>query len=461
MEDPLAARFVESVSYDRRIYREDIQGSLAHAKMLKEVGLINAKDLKQIQQGLTAIREEIDQQQDSWPGWRVDLEDVHMCIEAALIEKTGDAGRKLHTGRSRNDQVVLDLTLWSLKTAESFVEQIESLCDDFAALAKLDGQVVMPSYTHLQRAQPIVAGGELVAWIAAFDRSAKRIEALFSLHRQSPLGSGAIAGSSLPLDRHWVAQELGLGKASFSSIDSTANRDIVVDFLYALSMVAMNLSRWAEQWVLYASTEFSFIQLDDRYTTGSSMMPQKRNPDMLELIRGRTGGVYGRLIAMLTTLKGLPIAYNRDLQEDKRLLFDACDCVADCLNMAKRIVSTTRFKPQAIAQGLERGFLDATSLAEYLVGHGVPFRTSHQMVGQLVRQCEQKNLTSLAKLTLEDFQAVCQSSGFPASTCQPDIYQWLTVPQVAKRYQTFGNAGEKGYQEALSQWQAGRRKLSS
>lgn len=452
VEDPLAARFVESLSYDRRLYVHDITGSIAHATMLKDAGLISAKELKAIIAGLEEIEKEIERDGDSWEGWKIELEDVHMCIEAALVAKIGDPGRKLHTGRSRNDQVALDLKLWSVDAAIQTVDRLEALCDAFADLASREGDIPMPSYTHLQRAQPIALGGELMAWLASFDRCASRIKLLHLLNDESPLGGGAIAGSSLPLNRPHSADLLGFGGIAMSSIDATASRDVAVDFLYSLSMIAMNLSRWAEQWIIYASTEFSFITIDGKYTTGSSMMPQKRNPDMLELIRGRTGGVYGQLFGLLTILKGLPIGYNRDLQEDKRLLFDAYDRVIDSLEMAQRIVATASFRPEKIAQGLEHGFLDATSLAEYFVTRGVPFRTSHQIVGGLVRLCEQKGFHCLSQLPLEDFVAACKEAGAGARACDRDVYDWLGADKVVQRYQSLGNAGISGYRTLLSQW---------
>lgn len=459
--DPLAARFVESISYDRRLYTHDISGSIAHAQMLKDAGLINQSELKKIEQGLSAIEKEIDTQGDAWSGWSIELEDVHMCIEAALINKIGDPGRKLHTGRSRNDQVALDLKLWSVDAAIKVIGRLDALCDAFAALAKVDGDIVMPSYTHLQRAQPIAVGGELMAWLAAFERTGNRIKLLHLLNDECPLGGGAIAGSSLPLNRPHTADTLGFGGIALSSIDATASRDVAVDFVYSLSMAAMNLSRWAEQWIIYASTEFSFIKLDGKYTTGSSMMPQKRNPDMLELIRGRTGGVYGQLVALLTLLKGLPIGYNRDLQEDKRLLFDAYDRVMDSLEMAERIVSTTRFREESIAKSLQYGFLDATSLAEYFVTRGVPFRTSHQIVGGLVKRCEDQNLYSLEQLPLADFKAACRDANTKASACDEDVFDWLGAHKVVQRYQSLGNAGASGYRTLLAQWTMRNEPLAS
>ncbi len=445
--DPLAARFVSSLDYDRRLYKHDIQGSLAHARMLRDVGLITAEDLAAIERGLGSIESEIDEHGDDWSGWRVELEDVHMCIEAALIEKAGDAGRKLHTGRSRNDQVALDLRLWMLGVLPELTGRFEALQRAMVALAERDGRFVMPSYTHLQRAQPICVGGELMAWLEAFEAARLRAERLTSFWSRSPLGSGAVAGSSLPLDRDAAAAALGLDGLAANSIDATASRDAAADFVYALAMTAMTLSRWAEQWITYASTEFSFITLDDAYTTGSSMMPQKQNPDMLELIRGKCGGVYGSLVALLTTLKGLPIGYNRDLQEDKRHVFYAYDSVCDCLDMAAKIAGATRFNEDKIKATLDRGYLDATSLAEYLVTRGVPFRTSHQIVGRLVQLCEQRGLGELRKLALDDLRAQSDRIG-------DDVYDWLGAENVVKRYQTTGNAGLSGFEQQLGAWKA-------
>jgi argininosuccinate lyase len=310
----------------------------------------------------------------------------------------------------------------------------------------------------LQRAQPIVVGGELMAWATALGRACSRYAKLWEMLEESPLGSGAIAGSSLPLDREATADELHLYGVAPNAIDATATRDHACDFIYSLSMLAMTLSRWAEQWIIYASTEFGFITLDSRYTTGSSMMPQKRNPDMLELIRGRCGGVYGNLLALLTILKGLPIGYNRDLQEDKRHVFAAYDCVKDSLEMAARIVASTRFNEEKIKAGLDRGFLDATSLAEYLVTKGVPFRTAHQIVGALVRTCEERGLYKLGQLSADDFNAACARAGVKGKPCGPDVFEWLGPENVVKRYRTYGNAGLSGFEEQLREWKKRLRK---
>jgi argininosuccinate lyase len=449
----LAARFVESLSYDTRLYKHDITGSIAHARMLRHVGLIADDDLAAIEQGLHEIEAEIDEQAERWGGWQVELEDVHMCIEAALIEKIGDPGRKLHTGRSRNDQIALDLRLWMQDALDRLGEHFRELQAAIVELAGREGERAMPSYTHLQRAQPIVVGAELLGWADALETARRRCVSLTGLWRQSPLGSGAIAGSSLPLDRGHVAGALlsDGGAITTNSIESTASRDPAIDFVYALSMAAMWLSRWAEQWIIYMSAEFGFLTIGEAFTTGSSMMPQKRNPDMLELIRGRCGNVYGHLMALLTMCKGLTVGYNRDLQEDKRHVFAAYDTVCDCLDMAARIVRSAQFNERRIGDGLDRGFLDATSLAEYLVTKGVPFRSAHQVVGEAVRHCEATDRYKLEQLTVDELNETAARHGY-AATVGTDVHDWLGSANVVGRYQTRGNAGLSGFQQQLAAW---------
>ena len=365
--------------------------------MLAKVGLITDDDRAAIERGLKEIEAEIDETGPNWPGFDKQYEDIHMCVEKALIDKIGEPGRKLHTGRSRNDQVALDLTLWVADAKKKIIdEQLANLDRAWCELAQRAADIVMPSYTHLQRAQPISAAAEIDAWASAFNFCHTRfIDS--SWHSDSnPLGSGAIAGSSLPLDRFYTSELLrsedrqptGFRYSDDNSIYSTANRDVAIDFVFGLTMVAQWLSRWAEQWIIYSTAEFGFIKTADRYTTGSSMMPQKRNPDMLELIRGRCGNVYGNLVALLTICKGLPIGYNRDLQEDKRHVFAAYDTVSSCLTMAAAIVNSTEFVKGRCEAACEGGFMDATSLAEYLVVKGIPFRTAHHVVGTLVSHCE-------------------------------------------------------------------------
>ncbi len=451
--DPLAARFVESLSYDTRLYKHDIAGSIAHARMLQHVGLITEDDLAAIEKGLGEIEEEIEAAGvTGWGGWKIELEDVHMCIEAALIEKIGEPGKKLHTGRSRNDQVATDLAMWCKEAAGEMLLSATTLADTFSELANRQGRLVMPSYTHLQRAQPIVLGGELQAWADAFTGCFARCGVLMDLHGRCPLGSGAIAGSSLALDRHKSADDLQLFSGpSNNAIEATASRDVAIDFVYALSMTAMWLSRWAEQWIIYMTSEFGFLSIGDAYTTGSSMMPQKRNPDMLELIRGRCGTVYGHLVSLLTICKGLTVGYNRDLQEDKRHVFSAYDTVKDCLEMATQIVRSARFNEDRIKASLDTGFLDATSLAEYLVTKGVPFRTAHQIVGALVWHCIDNNMTKLSDLSVEQMRQGAADLA-PRDAIAEDVYDWLGAENVVKRYQTHGNAGLSGFKQQLAQW---------
>ncbi|MGD2086576.1 MAG: argininosuccinate lyase [Candidatus Aminicenantes bacterium] len=454
LNDPLTLRFVSSLSYDQRIYKQDIRGSLAHARMLSRVGLITPEDLNLIERGLRAIEKEIDQEGTHWPGWKIELEDVHMCIETALIERVGDAGRKLHTGRSRNDQVALDLLLWIEDAGAELKECLGKLFKAFIHLAEREGETLIPAYTHWQRAQPIVVGSELLAWVEAFERCRLRCQTLMAVNRKNPLGAGAIAGSSLPIDPGMTAEILSIGPPVTNSIDATSSRDAVLDFLYALSMIALTLSRWAEQWIVYCSTEFGFLKLDERYTTGSSMMPQKQNPDVLELIRGRCGNVFGNLVAMFTNLKGLSLGYNRDIQEDKRHLFSAFDFVSDCLHIAPAVVETAHFDAERIESTLDRGFLDATGLAEYLVLKGLPFRKAHQAVGMIVRYCRQKELTSLSQLTVTTFNQCCRAAGVKGNPCEEDVFQYLGAKNLVEHYQSPGNAGLKGFREQLKKWQS-------
>jgi argininosuccinate lyase len=466
--DPLAARFVESLSYDTRLYDADIRGSLAHARMLAHVGLISATDLAAIERGLAEVRSEIESAPagptavgvpGAWPGWKIELEDVHMCVEAALTAKVGDPGRRLHTGRSRNDQVALDLRLWLREACGKAAAALDTLGAAFAGLASRQGDVPLPTYTHLQRAQPACVGAECMAWHAMFARDASLMRAMVGWEdglNASPLGSGAVAGSTLGLDRAMTAEALGFAAPSLSSIDATASRDEALDFVYALTRTAIHLSRLAEQWIIYCTTEFGFVTLGEAYTTGSSMMPQKRNPDMLELIRGRSGVVIGHLTALAGVLKGLPLAYNRDLQEDKRVVFAAYDTVMDCVDMAARIVATVRFNTDRIGGSLDRGHLDATVLAEYFVSRGVPFRTAHQIVGALVRLCDQRGVASLSGLELADFRGAVDASGCGQAGVDADVFDHLGAATLLGRYRSLGHAGTGpgGYRDWLASMNA-------
>ena len=440
-QDELAVNFVESISLDQRLYKYDIVGSIAHAQMLSEQGLIAREEFRQIKQGLTEIAEQIEAGKFKFDK---QYEDIHMVLEAALIKKIGDPGRKLHTGRSRNDQVALDMRLWMRDCIATLIERIMVLQQALVKQAEKQGKIVMPGYTHLQRAQPILTGHYLLAFTEMLQRDRLRFNDALQRINVCPLGSGALAGSSLPLNRAKVAELLGFSALTRNSIDAVSDRDFCAEFLFCSALTAMHLSRLAEDWIIFASREFSFIAIDDAYCTGSSMMPQKRNPDMLELIRGKTGQLYGNLIALLTMLKGQPLAYNRDMQEDKKQIFDAADTIEACLDMTAAIVKNTTFKKDTIESSLDAGFLDATALAEYLVRKGLPFRQAHQIVGQIVKDAEdsQKNL---AELLLEEFQKTCPQ-------IEPDVYETLTAKNVTKGYTTPAAAGEKQLDEQLDFW---------
>ncbi len=454
--DAIAQEFVESISYDWRLYKHDIAGSIAHATMLAKVGLITDSDRDAIVNGLKAIEKEIDKDGPKWEGFKPELEDIHMCVESYLTEKIGEPARRLHTGRSRNDQVALDLMLWIQESSFAIGYQLIDFEKAFVSLAERSASVVMPSYTHLQRAQPINAGAESLAWLMMFHRDYNRLPAGY--FKNSPLGSGAIAGTSLPLDPKASANELCFENGPINSIEATASRDAAAELLFNLAMIAQHLSRWAEQWIIYMSTEFGFIKIADRYTTSSSMMPQKRNPDMLELIRGRCGNVYGDLFALMTILKGLPIGYNRDLQEDKRIVFRAYDTVSQCLTMAAAIVNSASYDKDRIEPTLDKGFLDATSLAEYLVTKGIPFRTAHHIVGTLVARCEKEGRYSLKQLSVDAFNEVIDASQSQIANQKSkihvtdDVYSCLGAHNVVKRYQSAGAAGGKPFEDQLKAW---------
>jgi len=451
--DAIAQSFVESVSYDWRLYKHDIAGSIAHATMLAKVKLITDADLGAIVAGLKQIEAEIDRDGPKWAGFKPELEDIHMCVESALTERIGEPGRRLHTGRSRNDQVAVDLSMWVSDAAGEVHKLVELMSIAFVSLADRSQNIVMPSFTHLQRAQPIAAGAEALAWATMFNADGQRalVCALDNNDDLSPLGSGAIAGTSLPIDATMTAEELCFSGPPLNSIEATASRDQACDFVYACAMIAQHLSRFAEQWIIYMTTEFGFIKIADRYTTSSSMMPQKRNPDMLELIRGRCGNVYGDLFALMTILKGLPIGYNRDLQEDKRIVFRAYDTVSQCLTMAAAIVNSASYDKERIEPTLDRGFLDATSLAEYLVTQGIPFRTAHHIVGTLVARCEKEGKHALAQLSVEAFNEVIASTKSDIRVTD-DVYTCLGAANVVKRYQSAGAAGGKPFEEQLKAW---------
>ena len=396
----LTQRFGESVSFDRRLYRHDIAGSCAHAAALAAAGIITEEELSKIKMGLSEIAQEIDAGQFQWD---YSLEDVHMNIEAALTERIGEAGTKLHTGRSRNDQVALDLRLYVKAEAEATVRQVRSAQSALLDLAVRHREVIMPGYTHMQRAQPIFFAHYLLAQIEAFDRDVARLRDCQRRTDVLPLGSGAIAGSTIVLNRQLLADELGFSRLSQNSLDVVGDRDFVCEFLFCLALIGTHLSRLAEDLIIWSTSEFGFIEFSDAFSTGSSLMPQKKNPDMAELARAKTGRLYGNLISMLTVLKGLPLSYNRDLQEDKEALFDSTDTVRATLEVFAALLPELKIECGRLEAAASDPLLLATDLAEYLVGKGLAFRSAHEVVGNLVAHAMENNLP-LNRIALEEMR---------------------------------------------------------
>ncbi|HUT29956.1 MAG TPA: argininosuccinate lyase [Sedimentisphaerales bacterium] len=439
--DPMMIDFVESLSYDRRLYKYDIAGSITHAQMLAEQRLLTRDEFKQIKDALVEISEEI-----AAGRFKFDktLEDIHMAIEAALVVRIGQTGKKLHTGRSRNDQVAADIRLWMRDEIEILQAKITGLQKAFVKIAGHYCDDVMPGYTHLQRAQPIVIAMYLMSFVEQLERDFIRLTNCCKLLNISPLGSGALAGSTLPLDRKTTAAQLGFADITYNSIDAVSDRDFCAEFVFDCTLIATHLSRLAEDWIIYSTTEFGCVRIDDSHCTSSSMMPQKRNPDVLELIRAKTGRVYGSLMAMLTILKALPSGYNRDLQEDKIHVFAAADTVKSSLDMASAVVAHTKFDTKKISARLDEGFMDATALAEYLVKKGAAFREAHGIVGSLVAHCEKQG-AKLAELTLDEFK-----QHFPAT--EPDVYESLGAANLVNKYVTEGGAGPRQAKRQLAYW---------
>jgi argininosuccinate lyase len=438
----LTESYVESLSFDKRLWQYDIVGSIAHAEMLADVGLISKTDYQAIKKGLKEIEEEIAAERFTFDPAH---EDIHMALEAALIARVGEPGKRLHTARSRNDQVALDLRLYTRDAIDlDVLPRLRALQLALVESAAGYTDAVMPAYTHMQRAQPITVAAYLLAYVEQFQRDRERFIDARKRVNVCPLGSGAIAGSTLPIDRQAVAQRLGFPAITRNSIDATGDRDFIVEFLSAAALCAIHLSRFAEDWIIYASQEFKFINIADAFCTGSSMMPQKKNPDVLELVRGKTARIQGALTGMLMLSKGLPMAYNRDLQEDKIHLFSAHDTLAASLEICAAVVSNTTFNTHRLLAATEHGFMDATILAEYLVGKGVPFREAHQHVGRLVAQCEKEN-RELSNMPIDAFKAVCDK-------IESDVFNYLGANNVVARYVSEGNAGPKSAEQQIKFW---------
>ena len=438
--DALVREFNDSLPFDRRLYREDIEGSTAHAKMLGKQGILTQDETEKIVEGLAGIRADIDSGKLVFTS---EYEDIHSFVEANLIDRIGDVGKKLHTGRSRNDQVALDMKLY-------IRGQISETRGNLLALQKVlyrlmceNTQTIMPGFTHLQKAQPVTLAHHLGAYFEMFRRDRDRLLDVSKRLNLSPLGAGALAGTTYPLDRDYAAKLLGFDGATRNSMDSVSDRDYLIEYLSALSLVMMHLSRFSEEIILWNSNEYHFIELDDAYSTGSSIMPQKKNPDIAELVRGKTGRVYGALAQMLTTMKGIPLAYNKDMQEDKELAFDAIDTVHHCLILFAGMIDTLTVRKNAMEKSAGYGFTNATDAADYLVGKGVPFRDAHGIVGQLVLCCIEKNL-SLDELPLDAYQEI-------SSVFDEDIYEAIALSTCVDRRNTKGAPGREAIREELAE----------
>ncbi len=438
--DKIADDFNSSIGVDCRMYQQDITGSMAHAAMLAACGILSPEDAEEITKGLEGILQDINS-----GALQLDMtaEDIHMFVEAELTKRIGDTGKKLHTARSRNDQVALDLRMYLREECKTIEGLLKDLIQVVLKQAKENTDAILPGYTHLQRAQPITFAQHLLAYIAMFQRDIQRLQDASKRMNFSPLGSCALAGTTYPTNRSMVAQALGFDGITSNSIDGVSDRDFCVEILSALSVIMMHLSRFSEEIILWCSWEFRFVELDDSYTTGSSIMPQKKNPDMAELVRGKTGRVYGNLIATLTMLKGLPLAYNKDMQEDKEAIFDGVDTVKQCLKVFIPMIDTMKTQKQAMYAAAQKGFINATDLADYLVGKGLPFRSAYKLVGQLVAYCIQNN-TVLEQLPYEEYQK--QSSLF-----EQDLYNAIDLKQCVEKRISQGGTGSSSVQQQIAQ----------
>ena len=433
--------FTESVSFDRRLYAHDIIGSTAHAHMLAAVGLITSDECQKIVQGLEQIRREIEQGAFQFS---IELEDIHMHIEKTLIDRLGDTGRKLHTARSRNDQVSTDLRLWVRDAIDQIDQRLVDLQRAFVGRCDADADVILPGYTHMQRAQPVLAPHYWLAYCEKYQRDRQRLADARRRANTLSLGVAALAGTSLPIDRHAVAKELGFESVAANSLDVSSDRDFVLEFAFVLTLVAEHLSTWAEEWILWSTVEFGFLKLPQAFCTGSSIMPQKVNPDVLELIRGKTARVIGHLQTLLVLVKGLPLAYNRDLQEDKPPLFDAFDTVLASLELAAPLVAGAQLNREGIAARLDRGHLDATTLMEHLIGRGIPQRTAHHMVGRLVRVALDRGVR-LSDLPLAEFRQSC-------ADLDEQIYDVLGVDKAVAAMKSYGSTNPDRVREQVALW---------
>ena len=428
--DTLVNNFNSSINFDARLYKQDIAGSIAHATMLGKQGIIEQAEADKIISGLKAILADIEAGEVEFT---MDNEDIHMNIEAILTQRIGDTGKRLHTSRSRNDQVAVDFRLYVKEEIPTIINQVLDLEQVLIQKAEENLSTVMPGYTHLQRAQPTTFAHYMMAYANMFRRDVTRLEDCLERLDECPLGAGALATSTYPVDRFQTAHALGFSKPTDNSMDSVSDRDHAIELMAALSILMMHLSRFSEEIIIWNTNEYQFVDIDDAYSTGSSIMPQKKNPDIAELVRGKTGRVYAALMSMLTTMKGIPLAYNKDMQEDKELTFDAIDTVKGCLALFNGMLSTMHFKKDRMENSAKNGFTNATDAADYLVGKGVPFRDAHGIVGRLVLYCIDKGI-SLDDMKLEEYKAI-------SPVFEDDIYDAISMKNCVERRNTIGAPG--------------------
>ena len=441
--DQMVYDFNASIRFDKRLLQQDIEGSIAHVVMLEKQGILTCEEKDAIVKGLTEIREEVE-------AGRLDIstqyEDVHSFVEATLIDRIGDAGKKMHTGRSRNDQVALDMKLYVRGEVLAIQEELKELLTTLLHLMEDNLETYMPGFTHLQKAQPTTLAHHMGAYFEMFKRDAQRLQDIYRRMNYCPLGAGAFAGTTYPLDRTYTASLLGFEGPTLNSMDSVSDRDYVIEFLSALSTIMMHLSRFSEEIIIWNSNEYRFVEIDDAFSTGSSIMPQKKNPDIAELVRGKTGRVYGALVSILTTMKGLPLAYNKDMQEDKEVTFDAIDTVKDCLRLFDGMLSTMKFNHEIMEKSAMKGFTNATDAADYLVGKGVPFRDAHGIIGQLVLHCLDKGC-AIDELSIEELQKI-------SPVFEADVYDAISLKTCVEKRLTTGGPGRQAMLDAIEMQKA-------
>ncbi len=437
--DRLVYNFNASISFDQKFFHQDVEGSIAHVVMLEKQEILTAEEKDAIVKGLTSIREDVDAGKLTITD---EYEDIHSFVEANLIERIGDAGKKLHTGRSRNDQVALDMRLYTREEVMAVDELLKELLGVLLSIMKENTETYMPGFTHLQKAQPITLSHHMSAYFEMFKRDRSRMHDIYKRMNYCPLGSGALAGTTYPLDRDYTATLLGFEGPTLNSMDSVSDRDYIIEFLSALSTIMMHLSRFCEEIIIWNSNEYQFVEIDDAYSTGSSIMPQKKNPDIAELVRGKTGRVYGALMSILTTMKGIPLAYNKDMQEDKELTFDAIDTVKGCLALFTGMVRTMKFNKEIMADSAMNGFTNATDAADYLVNHGVPFRDAHSIIGKLVLTCIEKN-KAIHEMTMDELKEI-------SDVFQPDIYDAVSLKTCVEKRLTIGAPGPEAMKKVIA-----------